>query len=88
MEFTILEATDSRKVGIAALATLQVLCLKNNFNFFFFFSLLRAAPAAYGGSQARSRIGAQATGIYHSHGNVGSVPCLRPTPQLMAMSDP
>ena len=43
--------------------------------------------AAYGSSQARGRIGATAAGLYHSHSNVGSEPCL-PTPQLTAMPDP
>ena len=56
--------------------------------FFFFFSFSRAAPAAYGGSQARDLIGAIAAGLNQSHSNVGSEPCLRPTPQLMAMLDP
>ena len=32
-----------------------------------------AAPAAYGGSQARSRIGATAATLHHSHSNVGSL---------------
>ena len=35
-------------------------------NFFFFFCLFRAAPAAYGGSQARGRIGATAASLHHS----------------------
>ena len=34
--------------------------------------LLKAAPVAYGSSQARGRIGAAAAGLYHSHSNVGS----------------
>ena len=34
--------------------------------------LFRAAPAAYGGSQARGRIGAVAAGPHHSHSNTGS----------------
>jgi len=57
---------------------------------FFFFCLLsfRAAPAAYGGSQARGLIGAVAAGLHHSHSNVGSELRLRPTPQLMATLDP
>ena len=42
-----------------------------------------AAPAAYGGSQARGRIGDVATGLRQSHSNVGSEPRLQPTPQLM-----
>ena len=55
---------------------------------FFFFCFFWASPMAYGGSQARRRIGAVATGLHHSHSNVGSKPCLRPTPQLTATSDP
>ena len=50
--------------------------------------LFRAACAAYGGSQFRGQIGAVAPGLHHSHSNAGSEPCLRPTPQLMAMPDP
>ena len=34
--------------------------------FFFFFLLFRAAPAAYGGSQARGRIGGIASSLHHS----------------------
>ena len=52
------------------------------------FCLFRAAPEAYGGSQARSRIGAAAAGLPHSHSNVRSKLCLRPTPQLTEMPDP
>ena len=44
--------------------------------FFFFFSFSKAAPMAYGGSQARGLIGAVATGLHHSHINVGSEPRL------------
>ena len=47
-----------------------------------------AAPAAYGGSQVRGRIGAVATGLRQSHSNAGSEPCLQPTPQLTAKPDP
>ena len=36
---------------------------------FVFLLFLWAAPAAYGGSQARGRIGAVAAGLYHSHSN-------------------
>ena len=42
-----------------------------------FFLHFRAAPAAYGGSQARGRIGAAAAGLYHSHYNMGSEPHLQ-----------
>ena len=52
---------------------------------FFFFRLFRAAPAAYGGSQARSWTGAVAAGLRHSHSNTGSNPHLQLTPQLMAI---
>ena len=53
-----------------------------------FFAFSRAAPVAHGGSQARDLIGAVATGLCQSHSNMGSEPCLRPTPQLMATLDP
>ena len=46
-----------------------------------------AAPAAYGGSQARGRIRAVATGLRQSRSNTGSEPSLQPTPQLTAMPD-
>ena len=61
------------------------------FLFFFFWSFLLflwAAPAAYGGFQARGRIGAVATGLRQSHSNAGSEPRLQPTPQLTATPDP
>ena len=54
----------------------------------FFFFLFRAAPAAYGGSQAGGLIGATAAGLHHSHNNLGSETQLRPTPQLRATPDP
>ena len=44
----------------------------------FFFSP-RATPAAYGGSQARGRIGVAS--LHHSHSNARWEPHLRPTPQ-------
>ena len=57
--------------------------------FIYLFNLLfRAAPAACGGSWARSRIRATPASLHHSHSNVGSEPHLQPTPQLMAMLDP
>ena len=49
--------------------------------------IFRAASAAYGGSQARGQTGATAAALHHSHGKVGSEPCLRPTPQLIATLD-
>ena len=36
--------------------------------------LFRAAPKAYGGSQARGSIGATAATLHHSHSNTGSAP--------------
>ena len=54
----------------------------------FFRAFYRAAPTAYGGSQARGPIGAIAAGLCHSHSNVVSEPGLRSTPQLMEMLDP
>ena len=55
--------------------------------FFFFFLAFRAAPAAYGGSQAWGGIRVAAAGLHHSHSNPGSGPRLQPTPQLMATPD-
>ena len=46
-----------------------------------------AAPEAYGGSQARGRIGAVVTGLRQSHSNAESEPRLQPTPQLTATPD-
>ena len=63
------------------------------FVFFVFFvvvvvvAISWAAPAAYGGSQARGPIGAVATGLRQSHSNAGSEPRLQPTPQLTATPD-
>ena len=51
----------------------------------FCFLLFRAAPEAYGNSQAGDSIRAAAASLHHSHSNRGSEPCLRPTPQLKAM---
>ena len=59
-----------------------------NHKFFFFSVFFRAAPVAYGGSQARGQVGAVATCLHQSHSNAGSKPCLWPTPQLTAMLDP
>ena len=55
---------------------------------FFSPSFSRVALTAYGGSQARGRTGAVATGLRHSHSHTGSEPHLQTTPQLMATPDP
>ena len=48
----------------------------------------RAAPTAYGSSQARGRIRAVAAGLCHSLSNARSEPCLQHTPQFMGTPDP
>ena len=58
-----------------------------SFLFLVFLPFLWVAPTAYGGSQARGRIGVVATGLRQSHSNSGSKPHLRPTPQLTAPPD-
>ena len=54
---------------------------------FFFLAFSRAAPMAYGRSQARSLIGAADASLHRSHSNMGCKQCLRPTPQLKATPD-
>ena len=56
-------------------------------DFFFFFGLFRAAPTAYGSSQARGPIRAVAASLHHRHNNARSEPHLQPTPQLKATLD-
>ena len=46
------------------------------FCFYFYFLLFRAAPVAYGSSQARGQIGDAAAGLHHSHSNARSEPPL------------
>ena len=53
-------------------------------NFIYLFLLFRAAPAAYGGSQARGRIRVIAIVLCLSRSNTGSEPHLWLTTQLMA----
>jgi len=45
-------------------------------NFFWLFAISWAAPSAFGGSQAMSRIRAVAIGLRQSHSNAGSKPRL------------
>ena len=54
------------------------------FIFIFYFLLFRAAPPAYGGSQARGPTGDTAAGLHQSHSNTRFEPHLRPTPQFTA----
>ena len=49
---------------------------------------LRAAPEAYGSSQARGWIGAAAADLHHSHSNARSKPTLQPMLQLTATPGP
>ena len=46
------------------------------------FSLFRAAPRAYGNSQARGQISATAASLHHSHSNKESELHFSLTPQL------
>ena len=55
---------------------------------FIIFLLLGATPMAYRSSQARGWIGTTAASLCHSHSNVGSEPCLWPTPQFTATRIP
>ena len=88
-------------ISIATLAFFAFPFAWNAFFLFFTFSLCGsfvvvvvvvaiswAAPSAYGGSQARGRIGAAATSLHQSHSNAGPELCLQPTPQLTAAPDP
>ena len=45
----------------------------SSFHFFLYFLLFRAAPVAYGSSQARGQIGVAAAGLCSSHSNAGSL---------------
>ena len=67
---------------------LTLICFVCLFVCFYLFAISWAAPAAYGGSQARGRIGAVATGLRQSHSNAESEPRLQPTLQLTATPDP
>ena len=63
---------------------------RNSLTLLFYFAFLsfRAAPTAYGVSQARGWMGTVAASLHHSHSNRGSSkPCLQPAPQLTAMPD-
>ena len=59
-----------------------------SFSFLFLFLPFRAAPSAYGSSQARGQIGAIAASLHHSCSKARSELHLQSTLQLMAMLDP
>ena len=87
-----IQAASGRVSTFASLANSQVMFMEVAFYFIyvfiFVFCLFRAAPLAYGGSQARGRIGAVTVGLHQSHSNAGSELHLRPSPQRMATLDP
>ena len=56
--------------------------------FTYLFCLFRARPVPHRSSQARGPIWATAAGLYHSHSNARSEPCLQPASQLMATPYP
>ena len=68
-----------RGMGVGSLKSLSL---------FFFFLLLRAAPVAYGSSQARDRIRTLTASLCQSHNNPSAKIHLPPTPQIMATPDP
>ena len=77
-------------LGITKTMYISILS-KNSISLNFFggsFCHSRAAPSAYGGSQARGPIRAVAGGLHHSHRNARSKPHLQATPQLTATLDP
>ena len=76
----------TKSLGFTSPLAFPELSFKVFFFVCFVFLLFRAAPTAYGRSQARGQIGATAVSLCHSHGNAGSEPHLWP-PQLMAMPD-
>ena len=55
--------------------------------FFWLFAFPRAAPMAYGCSEARGPIGAVDASLHQSHSNSRSKLCLQPTPQLTTTPD-
>ena len=78
------------KVILPLIDILEKIEISHIFIYLFIFGLFAiswAAPAAYGGSQARSLIRAVDTSLRQSHSNAGSEPRVRPTPQLKAMPD-
>ena len=52
------------------------------------FFFLRAKPAVYVSSLARSQVRAAAASLCHNPSNMGTELRLQPTPELMAVPDP
>ena len=71
-----------------ALVVTQLSSLFLHLFIYLFILLFRAAPWAYGGSQAKGLIRATASSLHHIDSNEGSEPCLQPTPQLTATLNP
>ena len=71
------EQEESR--GLRSICPLEIV-LSLSLSLFLSIFPFGATPSAYGSSQARSRIGATAACLHHSHSNAGSEPCLQPKP--------
>ena len=64
---------DSTEIKLLqACISLKIKCC--HFIYFFFFGLMRAAPAAHGGSQTRGWIRAIDTGLRHSQSQIWAMP--------------
>ena len=93
--FSTCNTPDKLHFRVFALAV-SGMCFPPDFILFYFtiiiiiiiFVFSRAAPTAYGGSQARGLIRAVAASLRQSHSNARSEPRLQPTPQLMATPNP
>ena len=86
MHRQVIPAPSDQSVGILGVTHVQHKV--RIFLYGYILSFFRATPTAYGSSQARGGIGTIAASLRHSHSNASSKPCLKPTPQLMAMPDP
>ena len=79
--------TMSLKIVIKKSSFGPIGCFKNFFFVYLCVLVFRSVPAIFVSSQARDWIGEAAAGLHHSHSNVGSKLCLRPTPQITATLD-
>ena len=73
-------AISGEKISLSFFSFLFYIFIIYLFIYFCLFAFSRAALVAYGGAQARGRIGAVAAGLHQSHSNAGSEPHLQPTP--------